>query len=222
MKTKKRLFSFLLALATVLALITVPAKKVEAGSAPAKVRTVVCYQWEPDTGNPVIAWKGVSADGYQVEIKTLGGKLVKRVTTSSTMYYFYNLKTIKNAGFKVRVRAYNNVSSKKKFGSWSAAKVIVPQAKAGAKHVYYTSTATLSWKPVKNAVGYRIYILTESNGTYKLKSYKKVGKQVTSISVPRNLGKVVISPDVKVKGKTHKFVVKNFYRFYYVNVNWSF
>ena len=132
------------------------------------------------------------------------------------------MSKIKNAGLKVQIRSYANVTNSAGnitiWSDWSKAKAFVPQPQPKSRHYIGSSTSTVTWNKIKNAKSYTIYKVTGSYGNYKFKKYKKVGAGTTSITVPRSLGSVTIVPEVKVKGKKYKWNKKDNGYFYGVSV----
>ena len=200
-------------------------------SVPAKPKNVVLYTWRPDTTNFSLDWTGYNKnqagyfipDGYEVKLTTLAGKNIGTFKTTSA-YLSKTVAKAKNAGFKVKIRAYNIINEYsstaptfKTYSSWSDVKAFVPQPKMGATYKLRESTANLSWKPVKNARSYTIYGIKKVGNTYKYTKYKTVSGSTTSCKVPRSLGYVAVFPTVKVGGRAYKATYKDRI-IYYLNI----
>ena len=201
-------------------------------AAPMKPKNVHLYSWTVDSNKPYVEWAGYnssqtgyySPDGYEVKVMTLGGKNVRTYNINSAYLFNKAIPKIKNAGFKVKVRSYTVINSYngpkfKAYSAWSDVKAFVPQPKMGATYRYRESTATFSWKPIKNASAYTIYKVTKSGNSYKFSKYKTVSGSVTSVSVPKSLGRVTVFPTVKVGGRAYKATYKDRVNFYGVNLN---
>lgn len=185
-------------------------------SAPATPANIYLYQWKPNTANPWIRWAGkIDAtygywpSGYEVKFTTLAGKKIKTYKTTSASLQ-KTIKKAKNEGFKVSIRSYRTINTPNGqtniYSDWSKTKYFVSYPKI-KKSVHYlgSSTSTVTWKKVKNAKKYVIYKVSGYSGNYKLKKWKTVSGSTTSVSVPRSYGKIVIVPQIKVKGKTYKY-----------------
>lgn len=115
-----------------------------------------------------ISWtKADDADGYTL-YRSDAGKDYKEVTTTAVLKYTdKNLKT--GTKYTYKVRAFKNNGSEKVYSADSAAKAVTPQlakpviskAKEGKK------SASLTWKKVAGANGYKVYRASGKKGTYK-------------------------------------------------------
>lgn len=185
-------------------------------SAPATPANIYLYEWKPNTAKPIVKWAGKLGasygyypTGYEVKFTTLAGKKIKTYKTTSTSIQ-KTIKKAKNEGFKISIRSYRTINTPngqaKIYSDWSKIKYFVSYPKIkGASYYSGSSTSTVTWKKVKNAKKYVIYKVSGYSGNYKLKKWKTVSGSTTSISVPRSFGKIVIVPQIKVKGKTYKY-----------------
>ncbi|MBR6402344.1 MAG: hypothetical protein IKS48_03050 [Eubacterium sp.] len=202
-------------------------------AAPAKPKNVYLRGWEPGTSKPSVQWAGyygnttgaLYPDGYQVQITTLSNKKIKTFTVKTTSFSDKQLSKIKNAGFKVKIRAYYTITNAKGpgknlkvYSAWSGAKAFVPQPIMKAEYYRGDSNATFSWQPIKHAKSYGIYKVIQNGNNYKFVKYKTVAGSVTSTTVPLSLGKVTVLPVVKVGSKTYKSSTKDRMGFYGVNL----
>lgn len=171
------------------------------------------FEWYPTISNKVtVGWNKSSDDeyeatGYQVEIYSVNGKKLKTYSTTNTKVKV-KLASIKNKGFKVRVRGYIKVNGKKCYGKWTGLKTIIPQATTTLQRTD-NETLKVSWKSVSNAEKYIIYVANySSGGTKKWKKAAVVGKNVKSYSIKNCVvGKntaVYVIPVVKIGNKTYK------------------
>ena len=201
-------------------------------AAPAKPKGVYLDSWYSSTNNMTVKWSGYNSnqvgyycpDGYEVKVMTLAGKNIKTFKVSS-QYLSKTINSIKDAGFKVKIRSYyvvNQYSSYAKafktYSAWSDVKAFVPQPKMGATYRTRETTANFSWKPIKNASSYTVYGIKKVGNSYKYTKFKTVPASVTSVTVPRSLGKVTVFPTVKVGGRTYKATYKDRYTVQCVNL----
>lgn len=108
------------------------------------------------------------ADGYQYQAYTYNGK--KPVYTAKSAYSWHTVGSIKaNRFYKIRVRAYTTVNGSVKYGAWSDYKYCAQEVKVTPKYVG-SKKLKLSWKKVKGATKYTVYMSTSKNS-----GYKKVG-----------------------------------------------
>ncbi|MBO4591878.1 MAG: hypothetical protein J5684_04885 [Eubacterium sp.] len=189
-------------------------------AAPAKPKNLYLDSWKPGTGKPEIGWSAyynatgaIYPDGYQVQISTLANKKIGTFNKKGSYPTFSgkSIAKIKNAGFKVKIRSYVTVKDAKGpgknlklYSAWSDVKSYLPQPVTSGHYYTGSSTATLNWEPIKNATSYTIYKVTQSGQKYKYTKYQTVDGSVTSVELPRSLGKVAILPTVKVGAKTFK------------------
>ncbi|MDO5411077.1 MAG: fibronectin type III domain-containing protein [Lachnospiraceae bacterium] len=136
-----------------------------------------------------VSWKGVSgADGYCISMKT--GKNWKTVGTYKSTTRWVRLHGLKaGTAYNFRVCAYTKTTKGNVMGSYSKTvkvtttapakkdpktdkpAVTKPAAPAAKAETVSHECIKVSWKGVKNANGYRIYVKTangwKSTGTYK-------------------------------------------------------
>lgn len=128
------------------------------------------------------------SDGYEYQVYDIKGK--KPVTTGLTSsYYSTTVKNIKfNRFYKLRVRSYVNVNGKKLYGAWSDFTGFAFQPKVTIK-ASGKNGFKLSWKKVKNAKSYTVYMSTSKDSGYKkIKTLKKNSLKVTKFK-KKNLKK---------------------------------
>ena len=151
-------------------------------------------------------------DGYRIRIYSVDGKkLLKTYNVGKyDSYKEFNLKAVKNKGFKVEATGYVVVSNKKCYGKSTGKKTVIPQAKIKLEQRSKTSMR-VSWTKVKNATSYTIYACKNENVSKKnQKWYKvaKVGKKTTAYTVKKlKTGKYAgfyVIPTVKIGKKSYK------------------
>lgn len=175
-------------------------------------------RWKTTDSNTVkVYWDDNSnreylPDGYRIRIYSVDGKkLLKTYNVGKyDSYKEFNLKAVKNKGFKVEVTGYITVNNKKCYGKSSGKKTVIPQAKIKLEQRSKTSMR-VSWTKVKNATSYTIYACKNENVSKKnQKWYKvaKVGKKTTAYTVKKlKTGKYAgfyVIPTVKIGKKSYK------------------
>ena len=166
MKKTKKLLSVVLAALLVLSVFALPAS----AATLSKVTNLQAYNIDDDEVN--LKWSKVSgADGYQVYVyNESAAKWNKLVSTAKTFYEVENLASAKV--YKFRVRAYDKKASGTVFSDYVTITVAtepdeVENVKVSAKT---NNSVTLSWKAVKGATGYQVYIYSASKGKYVRKT----------------------------------------------------
>ena len=116
------------------------------------------------------------SDGYVYELYNYKNKKISSGTASSSATY---LKNITDTQFyKVRVRSYVTFNKKTLYGAWSDYVIFSQQPKVNIKAS--GSALKLSWKKVKGAKSYTVYMSTKQKSGYKkIKTFKKTSLKVT-------------------------------------------
>lgn len=198
-------------------------KGVSAKAAPGKVSRLASAKygnlnWKSSGTTVTVYWSNnanadYTPDGYKVEIYSVDGKKKLKtynITKKYTAYKKFNIKSIKNKGFKIRVCGYVTVNGKKCYGSWSSKVTVIPQGNIKLTQKSKTSMK-VSWSKVANATSYTIYACKDENvakENQKWYKVKTVSKKTTSYTV-KNLknGKYAgfyVIPTVKIGGKKYK------------------
>ena len=185
------------------------------------------FDWRPNADNSVkIGWTcnkndQYYADGWEAVISTVDGK--KKLKTlkvtnprSTTINTTFNIKSVKNTGFSVKVRGYIQLDNgKKKYGAWSANKVVIPQAKTSIKRKSNTSV-TLKWTKIAKATKYEIYVCKDVNVSNP--KFKKVATVKGTSYVIKNIKSyqtygVYVKATVKYGKKTYKSSIAGYHSF---------
>lgn len=198
-------------------------KGVTAKAAPGKVSRLASAKygnlnWKSSGTTVTVYWdRNANADyipdGYKVEIYSVDGKKKLKtynITKKYTSYKKFNIKSIKNKGFKIRVCGYVTVNGKKCYGSWSSKVTVIPQGNVKLTQKSKTSMK-VSWSKVANATSYTIYackntsVSAENQKWYKVKtvSKKTTSYTVKNLKTSKYAGFYVI-PTVKIGGKKYK------------------
>lgn len=122
-----------------------------------------------------------TANGYELEVRNLKGKLIKTISCSST--YSASTKFRKNTPYKYRVRLYATNGVTKMYSGWSGYRYFWISNVTGKKHYSLRSSNAkikLKWAKVSGTKGYNVLMSTSRDGKYKkVKSLSKKAKSVT-------------------------------------------
>ncbi|MGN1205366.1 MAG: fibronectin type III domain-containing protein [Eubacterium sp.] len=122
-----------------------------------------------------------TANGYEVEVRNLKGKVVKTISSTST--YSTATKFAKNTPYKYRIRLFSTNGVQKMYSGWSGYRYFWLNNVTGKKHYSYTNSYAkikLHWPKVSGAKGYTVSMSTSKDGKYKkVKSLSKKAKSVT-------------------------------------------
>lgn len=147
---------------------------------PKKVTNVaIKYYWSPFKEINIGFNDTQYHDGYQYEVYSLNGKkpLNKSYTSSSYSTTIGNIKEYRF--YKLRVRAYVTVNGKNLYGPWSDYIGFAFQPKVEI-NTAGSNGFKLSWKKVKGAKNYTLYMSTaQKSGYKKIKTLKKNSFKVT-------------------------------------------
>lgn len=164
---------------------------------PTKVQNLhFTYYWS-SLKEVVLEFDGtVHHDGYVYELYNYKGKKMSSGTASSGGTYLKNITATQF--YKVRVRAYVTVNNKTLYGEWSDYKVFGQQPNVNIKKS--GKGVKLSWKKVKGAKNYTVYMSTkEKSGFKKIKTLKKTSLKVTKFK----------NKKIKKNKKYYVYVVAN-------------
>ena len=122
-----------------------------------------------------------TANGYELEVRNLKGKLIKTISCSST--YSASTKFGKNTPYKYRIRLYATNGVTKMYSGWSGYRYFWLSNVTGKKHYSLRSSNAkikLHWAKVSGTKGYNVLMSTSRDGKYKkVKSLSKKAKSVT-------------------------------------------
>lgn len=145
-----------------LAIPEVPVGKVTLGTVTAVGSSEVELTWNPVS----------SADGYRVYRKTPGGGWIKIVTISGGAAASYTDSSVEpGKKYYYTVRAYKNSDTEVKLGEYDTAGLSVITGLEAPEVISALEDAQgikVSWKPVENAMGYRIYRRTTPSAAWTM------------------------------------------------------
>lgn len=134
-----------------------------------KLSSVKLYRWDASTSAATVSFTNNSKNqsGVQIEICSLSGKKIKTLTASKyASNISFALSSIKNKGFKYRLRTYVTANSKNCYGPYTSQKIAIARPKVTATKKSNTSLK-LSWKKISGAKSYTIYVAKEKNDKFK-------------------------------------------------------
>jgi hypothetical protein len=185
--------------------------------------------WKPTKSSEVtVKWNYnydyYSPDGYQAQVYSVDGKKklagIKSLTSRSfTISSSAVRKAITNKGFRVRVRAYKKNDGATIYGSWTAWKVVIPQAATRLSKVS-SSSAKVKWSKVANVDHYVMYVSRDTGYSDSGNWTRKVLPASTTSYTIKGLTKykdfaVYVIPVVKINGKKYN-AAKSWYVYGYV------
>ena len=128
--------------------------------------------------------KVAGASGYTLFYKTSGGSWKKYKSTKSLTIKCSGLKLKKTYYFKIR--AYNKISGKYYYSDFSSSKSYKPKLSKPSFNVNEKSKyAKITINKVKGASGYKIYVSSSPNGTYKCIKTIKSSEKLTYKYYPK-------------------------------------
>lgn len=111
-----------------------------------------------------------NASGFEIQVLNSKGKVIAKSTETRNLYNIITSSKLRTQGWKVKVRAYSQLTNGVKFyGKWSDEKVVVPDAYI--KKIKQTSKNSnnikITWGKISGAKDYTVYRSTRKNGGYK-------------------------------------------------------
>lgn len=142
---------------------------------PAKVTNIyIAYDWST---SKEIVFKNDTvkyAEGYVYELYNYKNKKLRSGTAST---YSTTLKNMTKQFYKLRIRPYTTINNKVLYGEWSEYLNFAPQPVVDAKLA--GKKVKLSWKKVKGAKNYSVYMSAKQESGYKkLATTKKASFKV--------------------------------------------
>lgn len=172
--------------------------------------------WPSGSRNVDLRWAEVKdATGYEVMFMTLSNKTITTVKVKKNELK-RKLNGIKDAGFKVKVRAYRELSNEivrsgktitKKYtiyGNWCGSKCFIPQCHIITYEYDDDGEMEITFDKIANATGYTVY-MASSNDYTRYNKIQTLGATATSFRsyLIDNTDRVIILPNVRVNGATY-------------------
>ena len=150
-----------------------------------------------------LSWdKTETADGYRVYIKTDSGKFKILTTTTKTSFTAKGLSS--DTRYTFSVKAYRKADGKTLWGQATRKDVTTASGKPStfsAKESY--NTVDLSWREVKGADGYKVYVYNSKKKKYTTLKNVKGNKYTAEELKSGTTYKFAVKPYAKENGKTY-------------------
>lgn len=217
--------------------ISLDANKKECGSTKVTVHGVpktpakpYINKWTPGSRSIELGWAEVKdATGYEVMFMTLRNKKITTVKVKKNELK-RKINGIKDAGFKVKIRAYRELSNDivrsgktvtKKFtiyGNWCGTKCFVPQCNVSYKYDA-DGYMNISFDPIANASAYTVYVAYSNDYSHY---YKLVTLDYDQTSVSSDLidkgDRIIVLPTVRINNQS--YAARIFDKAYYKNYDY--
>lgn len=134
-----------------------------------KLSQITLYRWDAGSAAATISFTNSSKkqSGVQIEICSLKGKKIKTFTAAKNASSIsFSLNSIKNKGFRYRLRTYVTVNGKNCYGSYTSQKIAIALPKVTATKKSNTSLK-LSWKKISGAKSYSVYVAKGKHYMFK-------------------------------------------------------
>lgn len=186
-----------------------------ANTLPGTVTGIKVTNSYPYSNKAALAWnRADNAKGYQIAVYTMKNKKTgKTLNVSGNSYN--TIKMDQKSFYKVKVRAYIQLSSGKKiYGNWGSTYVANQQI---VKVRNVSGGLTASWPKVTGATNYTVYVSDKAKKGYKKVSTTKSSSYTLKKFKSKSLKKgknyyFYVVANKKVKSKTYKSFPQ--YRFY--------
>ena len=157
--------------------------------------------------------------GYEVTVTTIKGKKIGVYDKNSIdngydsdfqfkdnkAYMFITNSKMAKQAFKFKVRAYvYDETGAKLFSDYSAEKIIVPRAKVTNLKATSRSTGRITWKKIKGAKSYTVYVSSDGGNKYKRQGTTKgTTYTVKGMKLSKVYPVYVVANGIKVKKKKY-------------------
>lgn len=224
---KSRIIS--LSFIVMLAVFMLPALKASAAVAPAKPTGLGLSQqegnkfqliWDYDSN---LLYYGYNYNfGYEITIKTLKNKKIAVIDKNSIdngyesdifgvsteynkVYIVHTNKTMGSQAFKFSVKPYVfDEAGSRVYGEASAEKIIVPRATTKKAKLAASNAVKVSWKKVKGAKSYTVYLTSNDGSSYKKKGTTKgTSFTIKNLKKYKNYAVYVTANGIKYKKKKY-------------------
>ena len=145
-------------------------------------------------------------DGYEIKAYKKGKKAVSTTTVDARADSAVISKIKKGGFYRIKIRAYVQLSSGKKYGAWSEI-WLANNTSTKSSYNANANSLTISWGKVSGATGYTVYRALGYSGKYKKVMTTKKGQSYTMKNVKRwQTYRFYVVANKKVKKKTYKSV----------------
>ena len=112
-----------------------------------------------------VQWeKAENANGYEIALYTLKNKKIGSTRVLKYNSNSYTFSGIKKNFYKIKVRAYIQLKTGKKYSSWSTSYIAIQPKVEGKKE---GSGIKISWDRVSGATNYTVYLSSKRSSGYK-------------------------------------------------------
>lgn len=132
---------------------------------PGSVKKINTDDGYPNTRKVNVKWeRAENADGYEIALYSLKNKKVGSTRVIKYNTDNYTFSNIKKEYYKVKVRAYIQLKTGKKYSSWSTSYIAIQPKVEGEKS---GSGIKVSWDKINGATSYTVYISSKRSSGYK-------------------------------------------------------
>lgn len=185
----------------------------DAKMAPAKVSGAKQDVWYHYIKKISVIWnKQRSITGYECQLLSSSGKVLKKAKLTSPTSSYYTFENISNSKtYKLRVRGYTEFNGSTKYGPWSNTAYLIGQT-PNVKVSFSGKKMKVKWGKVTGATSYTIMVSTRSDKGFK--AVKTISaKKSRKATIKKFKGKkfkkgktyyVYVRTNKKAGGKTYK------------------
>lgn len=165
---------------------------------PANVKNIITDYGYKNIKKASVQWeRAENANGYEIALYTLKNKKIGSTKVLNYNTNSYTFSNIKKEFYKVKVRAYIQLKTGKKYSSWSTSYIAIQPEVEGKKS---GTGIKASWDKINGATNYTVYISSKRSSGYK---------KVTTTKSTKTLIKKYGSSKLR-KGRTYYiYVVAN-------------
>lgn len=132
---------------------------------PANVKNIITDYGYKNIKKASVQWeRAENANGYEIALYTLKNKKIGSTKVLNYNTNSYTFSNIKKEFYKVKVRAYIQLKTGKKYSSWSTSYIAIQPEVEGKKS---GSGIKASWDKINGATNYTVYISSKRSSGYK-------------------------------------------------------
>ena len=132
---------------------------------PANVKNIITDYGYKNIKKASGQWeRAENANGYEIALYTLKNKKIGSTKVLNYNTNSYTFSNIKKEFYKVKVRAYIQLKTGKKYSSWSTSYIAIQPEVEGKKS---GSGIKASWDKINGATNYTVYISSKRSSGYK-------------------------------------------------------
>lgn len=132
---------------------------------PANVKNIITDYGYKNIKKASVQWeRAENANGYEIALHTLKNKKIGSTKVLNYNTNSYTFSNIKKEFYKVKVRAYIQLKTGKKYSSWSTSYIAIQPEVEGKKS---GTGIKASWDKINGATNYTVYISNKRSSGYK-------------------------------------------------------